>query len=103
MSGQPVDQARQTEPKEAPAGGKSPNSAAKALLPGVPLCASGQPEGNPGHVDVTGIVSEGIRIDPNLTEGHPGYEESGDSGLMPAKPMTGGALPADRRGCRCGG
>jgi hypothetical protein len=46
---------------------------------------TGQPHGGDGRVDVTGIMLEGIRIDPNLTEGHPGYEESGDSEIIPAE------------------
>ena len=40
---------------------------------------------NPARVDVTGIIPDNIRVDPNLTEGHPGYEESGDSEIIPAK------------------
>jgi hypothetical protein len=30
----------------------------------------------------------GIRVDPNLTEGHPGYEESGDSETIPTERFT---------------
>jgi len=47
---------------------------------------SGLPGGGQGRTDVTGIVPDGVRIDPDLTEGHPGYEESGDSEIIPAKP-----------------
>jgi flap endonuclease-1 len=43
----------------------------------------GQPGGNPGRIDITGTMPEGIRIDPDITEGHPGYEESGDSKIIP--------------------
>jgi hypothetical protein len=56
----------------------------------VPPSESGQPGGGQGRIDVTGIIPEGIRIDPNLTEGHPGYEESGDSEIIPPKGSTGG-------------
>ena len=35
------------------------------------------------RVDRTGIIPEGVRIDPDLTEGHPGYEESGPSEIRP--------------------
>jgi hypothetical protein len=28
-------------------------------------------------------MPEGIRVDPNITEGHPGYEESGQSEIIP--------------------
>jgi hypothetical protein len=34
-----------------------------------------------GAVDVTGVVPEDVYIDPDITEGHPGYEESGGSEL----------------------
>jgi hypothetical protein len=40
-------------------------------------------EGGAGQVEVTGIVPEGVHVDPNLTEGHPGYEESGESEIIP--------------------
>jgi hypothetical protein len=69
-----------------------------ALLPGVPLSDSGQPGGNPGRVDVTGIMPEGIRIDPDLTEGHPGYEESGDSEIIPAERLAKGATASEEGG-----
>lgn len=38
-----------------------------------------------GRVDIIGTTKQDIRIDPNLTEGHPGYEESGDSEIHPAE------------------
>jgi hypothetical protein len=41
-----------------------------------------------GRVDVVGPVPEGIRIDPEITEGHPGYEESGDSEIIPRERFT---------------
>jgi len=28
-------------------------------------------------------MPEGIRVDPDITEGHPGYQESGDSEIIP--------------------
>lgn len=54
-----------------------------ALPPGTKPADTGQPGGGQGRVDVTGIMPEGVRVDPNLTEGHPGYEESGDSEIIP--------------------
>ena len=36
-------------------------------------------------VDVTGKIRKDIRIDPNITEGHPGYDESGDSEIIPTE------------------
>jgi len=38
-----------------------------------------------GRTDVTGIMPEGIRVDPDITEGHPGYLESGDSEIHPER------------------
>jgi cytidylate kinase len=67
---------------------KAPDTQGSALLSAVPLSASGQPEGNPGCVDVTGIVPQEIHVDPNLTEGHAGYEESGDSEIIPPERMA---------------
>ena len=52
---------------------------------------SGQPGGGQGRTDVTGVVPDGVRIDPDLTEGHPGYQESGDSEITPTdRPVGGG-------------
>lgn len=45
---------------------------------GDPKTGSGE-----GRKDVTGTMPEGIRVDPNITEGHPGYQESGDSEIIP--------------------
>ena len=45
--------------------------------------ATSHPACDPHCVDVTGKAPEGVRIDPNITEGHPGYEESGDSEIIP--------------------
>ncbi len=46
---------------------------------------SGRPEtgSGEGRKDVTGIMPEGVRVDPDITEGHPGYQESGDSEIIP--------------------
>ena len=48
-----------------------------------PVNESGRPEtgGGEGRQDVTGQIPDDIRIDPDITEGHPGYQESGDSEL----------------------
>jgi len=51
---------------------------------------SGKPGGGQGRVDVTGVMPKNIRVDPNLTEGHPGYDESGDSEIIPADQLTKG-------------
>ncbi len=57
---------------------------------------SGQPGGGRGRVDITGIMPEGIRIDPNLTEGHPGYEESGESEIIPTERFTKGGATEEK-------
>lgn len=44
---------------------------------------SGQPGGGRGRVDVTGTMPEDVRVDPDITEGHPGYQESGESEIIP--------------------
>lgn len=74
--------------KRAPAGNGHATAAPRALPRGVPLSVSGRPEGVPGRVDITGIMAEGIRIDPDLTEGHPGYQESGYSEIIPANRLA---------------
>jgi hypothetical protein len=51
---------------------------------------TGQPGGGRGRVDVTGAVPQGIRVDPNLTVGHPGYQESGSSEIIPTERLTRG-------------
>ncbi len=72
------------------------NAAAGPALTGTGLStpalapAAGQPVGGQGRVDVTGIVPEGIHIDPDITEGHPGYEESGDSEIIPLERLARG-------------
>jgi universal stress protein A len=45
----------------------------------VSTAISQQPDKSTKSVDVVGVLPEEIRVDPNITEGHPGYEESGNS------------------------
>ena len=49
----------------------------------MPINESGSPEtgGGEGRQEVVGHVPDDLRIDPDITEGHPGYDESGDSEL----------------------
>jgi len=51
---------------------------------------SGQPGGGQGRTDVTGIVPDNVHVDPNITEGHPGYQESGDSEIIPGDRLAAG-------------
>jgi hypothetical protein len=50
-----------------------------------------RPTADPNRIDVTGIIPEGIRIDPDITEGHPGYEESGESQIIPPERLARGS------------
>jgi hypothetical protein len=50
-----------------------------------------RPAADPNRIDVTGITPEGIRIDPDITEGHPGYEESGESQIIPPERLARGS------------
>jgi hypothetical protein len=65
-------------PKKA-SGGKGTSATGQTA----PRALPHEPGVFPGAVDVTGVVPEGVRIDPDITEGHPGYEESGDSEIHP--------------------
>lgn len=51
--------------------------------------ADGRPPCDPHCVDVTGHPPEDIRIDPDITEGHPGYQESGNSEIIPPDRLAG--------------
>jgi len=59
---------------------------------------SGQPGGVVGRTDRTGTMPGNVRIDPNITEGHPGYQESGGSEITPTDRFTEG--DADVSGLR---
>jgi hypothetical protein len=48
-------------------------------------CLPHEPGVSQGAVDVVGIVPEDVHVDPEITEGHAGYEESGASGIKPSK------------------
>jgi hypothetical protein len=85
MNVERTEQPQQPEQKETPRGNGGSKPPPMALLPELP----------PGRVDVTGIMPEGIRIDPDITEGHPGYEESGDSGIIPPERLARGGTPAE--------
>ncbi len=93
MTAQKAGQGQQSEKQGATGAspsptGKEPRPALKAPPPGAWPADTSQPGGGQGRVDVTGIMPEGIRVDPNITEGHPGYEESGESEIIPAERFT---------------
>jgi len=50
-----------------------------------------QPDsGGAGRTDVTGVVPDNVHVDPNITEGHPGYDESGSSEIIPPDRLKAG-------------
>jgi hypothetical protein len=57
---------------------------------------SGLPGGGQGRVDKTGIMPPGVHIDPDITEGHPGYQESGESEIIPMERLTKGNTSAEQ-------
>jgi hypothetical protein len=82
-----ANQKKQPSKKKQPkatkkAGGAKSSSAA---APTEPRALPHEPGIPPGAIDVTGVIPEDVRIDPNITEGHPGYEESGGSEIHPAR------------------
>jgi hypothetical protein len=46
------------------------------------------PGGGSGRKDVTGTMPENVRIDPDITQGHAGYQESGDSEIISNKRLS---------------
>jgi hypothetical protein len=86
---------KQAMPRRKKEPARADQPAAKAL----PKPASG----SPGRVDVTGVMPEGIRVDPDITEGHPGYEESGSSEIIPAERSGGGQASKGSASSGCAG
>ena len=68
---------------------KSKKSPASKLNPSAPQLTEqrdrGQPGGGQGRVDIVANVPDDVRVDPDITEGHPGYDESGASEIHPLK------------------
>src|SRR5438067_11499160 len=96
MTAKKTDRALPSEPPRA-AGADWPE-AGKQIRPALQTKAErgtrpddGRPGGGQGRVDVTGVMPAEVRVDPNITEGHPGYEESGDSEIIPTDRITEGA------------
>ncbi len=95
MNAKRPDQPDQRQGTEAPQDNESAAPLPKALPAGKPLSNSGMPGGTPGRVDITGIMPEGIRIDPDITEGHPGYDESGSSEIIPSERLARGGAATE--------
>ena len=83
MTKKRVEQPKSTGRQQPPAA--QTGSAAKPALPP----ATSRPPCDPHCVDVTGKVPDDLRVDPDLTEGHPGYDESGVSEIIPPDRLAG--------------
>ena len=62
------------------------DTSSRALTPTTkedPRVESGQPGGGQGRTDVTGVIRDKVRVDLYVTEGQPGYEETGPSEIAP--------------------
>ncbi len=72
-----------------------PESSPPALPPARkhPACES-------NCVDLTGHPPEDVRVDPDITEGHPGYQESGDSEITPPDRLAKGEAAAEEESSR---
>jgi hypothetical protein len=57
---------------------KTSTKTKRGVIPALPH----EPDVMPDAVDVVGIIPGNVYVDPELTEGHAGYEESGDSELI---------------------
>ncbi len=89
MAATPADPKRPHEGSADTTGKKNQGTgAAKELPKGKKFPDTGEPGGGVGRVDITGVSPEETHVDPNLTEGHPGYEESGDSEIIPPARAT---------------
>lgn len=80
--------ARKSAPKKQRTDKAKSTSAAKggSLVPtGDDRRESGQPGGGQGREDATGVIRDKIHIDPEIMEGHPGYNETGPSEITPPR------------------
>jgi hypothetical protein len=75
-------------PEAAEASAKQPPSGEAAQLPAETeqrIPDTGEPGGGQGRTDVVGVLRNPVPVDPDITEGHEGYEESGDSEVVPVE------------------
>jgi hypothetical protein len=64
--------------------------------PAAPQALPYRPGILPNSVDVIGMVPDSIHVDPDVTEGHPGYDESGDSEIIPLERLA-AAEPREKK------
>ncbi|HVT28239.1 MAG TPA: hypothetical protein VHE81_09525 [Lacipirellulaceae bacterium] len=77
---QPKKEPKGKQPKFVKQPGKVKPSPAAAL--------PHEPGTLPASVDVVGVLPEDVHAEPEITEGHPGYEEAGASEIRPFKPSN---------------
>jgi hypothetical protein len=82
-----ASQKKQPQKKKQPKVTKraSASKGASTAAPSPPRALPHEPGVFPGAVDVIGFVPEDVHVDPDITEGQPGYEESGDSEIHPSR------------------
>jgi hypothetical protein len=85
-----VSKSKQTrKSKKSPASKLPDGGRIEELNPSTPQLTEqrdrGQPCGGQGRVDIVVNVPDDVRVDPDITEGHPGYDESGASEIHPLK------------------
>ena len=49
------------------------------------MTETGRPGVGKSRVDLSGTVPDDVRVDPDLTEGRPGYQDSADSEIVPSE------------------
>lgn len=89
---------RATPPEERPSASEKQEGDQQKTRHADPTALPHRPGTRPSWVDVVGHAPEGVRIDPDVTEGHPGYEESGDSEIIPTERLTGQKSRNKRKG-----
>jgi hypothetical protein len=89
------EQAKEQQSSPAPATTQQSGTPAPALPPGQTPQAGPYAEAV-GRVDITGIVPEAVHVDPLITEGHIGYEESGESEVIPSERLAGRQSAPDK-------
>jgi len=58
----------------------------------------GLPGGGAGRRDIVERIPDDIHVDPYITEGNPGYDESGPSEIMPPERLASGQQKASPGG-----
>ncbi len=94
MTAKKGNETRPPEKPKAAGAGRDAHPARQQLPDKAPPGDAGPFRAGEGRVDVTGIMPEGVHVDPDITEGHPGYQQSGESEIIPNDRLAkGGATP----------